>query len=78
MLRFNLILGLDYIFLFWGGVGGGVGVWYMQCHNEFETKESNIILIEPQHKCIFYTTCKGNCQFWFYWDTECIQFNCWF
>ena len=45
MLRFNLILGLDYIFLFWGGWGGRSMVHAMY-HNLFETKENNIILIQ--------------------------------
>ena len=45
MLRFNLILGLDYIFLFWGG-GGGRGMVHAMYHNLFETKENNIILIQ--------------------------------
>ena len=46
MLRFNLILGLDYIFLFWGGGGQGRGMVHAMYHNEFETKENNIILIQ--------------------------------
>ena len=48
MLCFNLILGLDYIFLYirgWGGGGGG-GIVHAMYHNEFETKENNIILIQ--------------------------------
>ena len=44
MLRFNLILGLDYIFLFIGG--GGRGLVHAMYHNEFETKENNIVLIQ--------------------------------
>ena len=47
MLRFNLILGLDYIFLFVGGWGGGGrGLVHAMYHNEFETKENNIVLIQ--------------------------------
>ena len=46
MLRFNLILGLDYIFFFGGGGGGGRGMIHAMYHNESETKENNIILIQ--------------------------------
>ena len=45
MLCFNLILGLDYIFLYIRGWGGG-GIVHAMYHNEFETKENNIILIQ--------------------------------
>ena len=45
MLRFNLILGLDYIF-FLGGGWGGRGMVHAMYHNESETKENNIILIQ--------------------------------